>query len=148
MIHDSGSNFSPVNLLMPKYIQQETKPFLDFSESYINSKSGFSDVVINIMIFIPLGIIIHGMLRSRCGLTLKISLAALLAGTLFTLGVESMQHLSLTRNSSLIDVAANMSGTALGIAMDRVYNIFLNYRAKHLQMKMAGKYPTGPVLSE
>ena len=148
VIHDSGSELSPVNLFMPKYIQQETKPFLDFPKSYINNKSWFSDVVINILIFIPLGILIHGLFRGRWGLTLKISLAALVAGALFTLGVESMQHFSLTRNSSLIDVVTNMSGTALGIAMDRVYNIFLNYRAKHLQMKMAGKYPTGPVLSE
>jgi glycopeptide antibiotics resistance protein len=130
---------SPVNLFIPKYIQQATKPFLDFSKSYINSKSGFSDVIINILIFIPLGILLHGMLRVRWGLTLKISLAALLAGTLFTLGVESMQHLSLTRYSSLIDVATNMSGIALGIAMDRVYNLFLNYRAERLQMLLCDR---------
>jgi hypothetical protein len=42
-----------------------------------------------------------------------------------------------------------MTGTALGIAIDRVYDLFLNYRAERLQMKMAGKYPpTGPVLVE
>ena len=134
VIHDSGSELSPVNLFIPKYIRQKTKPFLDFPKSYINSKSGFSDAIINIVIFIPLGVLIHGMLRIRCGLALKISLAALLAGTLFTLGVESMQHFSLTRNSSLIDVATNMGGTALGIAMDRVYDLFLNYRAERLQM--------------
>jgi glycopeptide antibiotics resistance protein len=74
------------------------------------------------------------MLRARRGLSLKISLAALLAGTLFTLGVESMQHLSLTRNSSLIDVTMNMAGIALGIAIDRVYNLFLKYRAAPLQI--------------
>ena len=134
MIHDSGSELSAVNLFIPKHIQQATKPFLDFSKNYINSKSGFSDVIINILIFIPLGILIHGMLRTRCGLTLMISLAALLAGTLFTLGVESMQHLSLTRNSSLTDVFTNMAGTALGIGIDRVYDLFLNYRAERLQM--------------
>jgi VanZ family protein len=133
-IHDSGSNLSPVNLFIPKYIWRGTKPLLDFSRGYLKSNSWFSDVIINILIFIPLGIFIHGMLRVRWGLTLKISLAALFAGTLLTLGVESMQHFSLTRNSSLIDVATNMSGTALGIAMDRVYNLFLNYRAERLQM--------------
>ena len=134
MIHDSGSKLSPLNLFIPKYIQQAAKPFLDFSKSYLNGKSGFSDVIINILIFIPLGIFIHGMLRGRWGLTLKISLAALLAGSLFTLGVESIQHLSLTRNSSLIDVFTNMTGTTLGIAIDRVYNLFLNYRAERLQI--------------
>ena len=133
-IHDSGSDLSSVNLLIPKYIWRGTKPFLYFSKNYIKSSSWFSDVTINILIFIPLGILLHGMLRARWGLTLKISLAALLAGTLFTLGLESMQHLSLTRNSSLIDVATNTSGTALGIAMGRVYILFLNYRAERLQM--------------
>ena len=134
VIHNSGSELSSGNLYIPKYIQQATKPFLDFSKSYFISKSWFPDVVINILIFIPLGILIHGMLRARWGSTLKISLAALLAGTLFTLGVESIQHLSLTRNSSLIDVSTNMTGTALGIAIDRVYDLFLNYRAERLQM--------------
>jgi VanZ family protein len=79
------------------------------------------------------------MFRARWGLTVKISLAALLAGTLFTLGVESLQHFSLTRNSSLIDVATNMSGTALGISMDRVYILFLNYRAERLQMLLGDR---------
>jgi len=77
-------------------------------------------VIINILIFILLGILLHGMLSVRWGLTLKISLVALLAGTLFTLGVESMQHLSLARDSSLIDVSTNMTGTALSIVIDRV----------------------------
>jgi glycopeptide antibiotics resistance protein len=105
----------------------------------MHSKSGFSDVIINILIFIPLGILIHGMLRVRCGLALKISLAAFLAGTSFTFGVESIQHLSLTRHSSLIDVSMNMTGTALGVAIDRVYNLFLNYRAERLQMLLGDR---------
>ena len=95
-------------------------------------------MIINILIFIPLGILLHGMLRGRWGLTLKISLAALLVGPLFTLGVESVQYLSLARISSLIDVFTNMTGTALGITIDRVYNLFLDHRAEHLQMLMAG----------
>jgi len=139
VIHDSGSELSPMNLFIPKHIQQAAKPFLEFSKSYLNSKSGFSDAIINILIFIPLGILMHGMLRTRYGLTLKISLAALLAGTLFTLGAESMQHFSVTRNSSLIDVSTNMTGIALGIAIDRVYDLFLNYRAERLQMLLCDR---------
>jgi VanZ family protein len=139
VIHDSGSESSSGNLFIPKYIQQATKPFLDFSKSYINNKLWFPDVTINILIFIPLGILIHGMFRVRWGLTLKISLAALLAGTLFTLGVESMQHFSLTRYSSLIDVSTNMTGIALGIAIDRVYDLFLNHRAERLQILLCDR---------
>jgi VanZ family protein len=134
LIRDSGSELNPLNLFIPKYIQQAAKPFLDFSKRYMNSKSGFSDVIINIMILIPLGFLLHGMLRSHWGLTLKISLAALLVGSLFSLCIESVQHLSLTRNSSFIDVSMNMTGTALGIAIDRVYDLFLNYQTERLQM--------------
>jgi len=136
VIHDSGSDSSLVNLFIPKYIQHETRPFFDFSTDYFQSRLWFTDVTINILIFIPLGILIHGILRTRCGLTLKISLAALLAGTLFTFGVESMQHFSMTRHSSLIDIFVNMTGTALGIATDRAYNLFLDYRAERLQMRL------------
>jgi VanZ family protein len=79
------------------------------------------------------------MLRARRRLTLKISQAALLAGTLLTLGFETIQYFTLTRNSSLIDVVMNMTGTALGITMDRVYNLFLNYRAVRLQMLLCDR---------
>ena len=133
VIHDSGSISKPINLFIPEYIRHKLKPFLSISMDYLQSKSGFSDIIINILIFIPLGILIHGMLSSRYGLTLKISLAALLLGTLFSLSVESLQYFSMTRNSSLIDVATNMTGTAIGIVMDRCYTLFLNYKAKQLE---------------
>ena len=134
IIYDSGSKLTPMNLyFLPKYFQQATKPFLDFSKHIISSKSGFSDAIINILIFIPLGILIHGTLKVRFGLTLRLSLVALLAVTLFSFCVESLQHLSLTRHSSLLDIFTNMTGTTLGIVIDRGYNRYLNYRAECLQ---------------
>lgn len=134
VIHDSGSVLKPMNLYMP--IKLKVKPFLKFSIDSLDSKSQFSDIIINIIIFIPLGIFIHGMLRTRFGLTLKISMSGLLVGTLFTLGVESIQHFSMTRDSSLIDVFTNMTGIAIGIMIDRVYTMFFNYQAKRLQKLM------------
>ena len=134
VIHDSGRASTPVNLYIPKYINHKIAPFLDFSIDSLQSKSNFSDIIINILIFIPFGLLIHGMLRTRYELTLKISLVALLVGTLFSLSVESLQYFSMTRNSSLIDVATNMTGTAIGIVMDRCYTLFLNYKAKQLEM--------------
>jgi len=134
VIHDSGSVLNPVNLFIPKYIRFKSESFLSFSIGSLQDKSRFSDIIINILIFIPLGALIHGMLRTRYGLTLMISLATLLAGTLFTLGVESIQYFSMTRNSSLIDVSANMTGTAIGVVIERVYQLFLDYQADRLQM--------------
>lgn len=131
VIHDSGSVINPMNLYMP--IKLKVRPFLKFSIDSLDKKSQFSDIIINILIFIPLGIFVHGMLRSRFGLTLKISMVGLLIGTLFTLSVESIQHFSMTRDSSLIDVFTNMTGIAMGIMVDRAYNIILNDQAEHLQ---------------
>ena len=133
VIHDTGSGLSPVNLMITEYIRPINKPFLDISRDYLQRKSQFSDIIINILIFIPLGMLIHGLLRTRYGLTLKISLATLLAGTVFSLSIESLQHFSMTRQSSFIDVSINMIGIAIGIVIDRFYNLFLNYQAKHLQ---------------
>jgi len=132
VINDSGSGLNSVNLFMPKYIVQKIKPFLGVSTEYLQNKSRVSDIIINILIFIPLGLVIHGMLRTRFGLTLKISMAALFAGTLFTLGFESIQYFSMTRSSSLIDVCTNMIGITMGILIYRAYNLFLNYQAKNL----------------
>ena len=131
VIHDSSSALNPMDLYMP--IKLKVKPFLRFSIDSLDNKSQFSDIIINILIFIPLGIFIHGMLRSRFGLTLKISIAGLLVGTLFTLGVESIQHFIMTRDSSLIDVFTNMTGIALGIVLDRAYTMFLNGQAERIQ---------------
>jgi VanZ family protein len=131
VIHDSGSVLNPMNLYMP--IKLKVKPFLSFSIDSLDSKSQFSDIIINILIFIPLGIFIHGMLRNRFGLTLKISILGLLVGTLFTLGVESIQHFSMTRDSSLIDVFTNTTGIVIGIMIDRVYTMFLNDQAERLR---------------
>lgn len=110
---------------MPKYIRIKTKPFLSFSNGSLVNDSGFPDIIINKLIFIPLGILIHGKLRTHFGITLKISLATLLAATLFVLVVESLKHFSLTRNYSLINVFANMTGIAIGIVIDSVYSLFL-----------------------
>jgi VanZ family protein len=134
MIHDSGSVSNPINLTIPKYISHELKPFLNASTDYLRNEARYSDIIINILIFIPLGIFLQGFLRVRYGLTMKISFATLICGTLFALIIESLQYFSATRASSLIDVATNMIGIAIGIVMEVCYIYFLNYQAKRLQM--------------
>jgi VanZ family protein len=135
IIHDDSLISNHVNLLIPKYIKRNGGHFLSvsFAHSQIQSKNKFSHLTLNIFIFIPLGIFIHGMLRTRYGITLKISLATLLAGALLTIGFESLQHLTMTRDSSLIDVSINMAGIFVGVVIDRGYNLLLDYKAKHLQ---------------
>ena len=91
VIHDSGSVLNPINLLLPKYKRYKKEPFFSFSFDSLQGKSGFSDLIINIFIFIPLGIFIHGMLRTHFWMTMKISLA--------TYSVEPYSHKGLNRYS-------------------------------------------------
>ena len=55
VIHDSGSVSNPVNLFMPNYIRRKTEAFLSFSIGSLHNNSQFSDIIINILIFIPSG---------------------------------------------------------------------------------------------
>jgi hypothetical protein len=140
MIHDSGSGLIPVNLFIPNYISHKKEPLFTLSIGFLKRNYRFSDLIINVLIFIPLGIFVHGMLRNHYGLTLEISLATLLAGTLFSLSIESLQHFSMTRNSSIIDVFTNMTGIAIGIMIDRFYILFLNYQDRHLWTQINTDY--------
>ncbi len=136
VIHDSGFLSKPVNLFMPKYIKRKNAPFLAASHGYLKKKWQDWDLIIHILIFTPLGILICGTLKTRHGITLKTFLAILLAGTVCAIGFESLQHFSMTRNSSIIDAAANMTGIAIGIVLARFFDLFLNYQATRLQMQM------------
>jgi len=132
VIHDSGSVSPYLNLFLPKNIKLKPEPFLNMSFGSLHDAKTFSDIVINILIFIPLGMLVHGKLRTRFEPSKMVSLSALLIGTLFSLGVESAQYYLMTRHSSLLDVATNMTGTAIGIVIDRFYSLYLNYQTKHL----------------
>lgn len=70
-------------------------------------------VVINILIFIPLGFLFHAGLRTGYGSSLKISGFVVTLGLLITFGMESLQYRSLTRHSSLMDVCKNTIGILL-----------------------------------
>ena len=127
VFHDIGSASNPVGLFMPQYINLNRNPFL-------GTWSGdLADIIINILIFIPLGILIHGMLRTRFEMTIKISFLTLLLGTVFTLSIESMQYFSITRYSSIIDVFTNTMGVAIGIVADRIYMLYLDHQVSRLQ---------------
>lgn len=93
------------------------------------------------MIFAPFGFLMHAMLRIRRGLTVKCGLLALAAAAGLTLGVEIVQHFSISRNSSLIDVCSNVSGALIGITMDRAYGLLLRHRAQRFEACMPRDEP-------
>jgi VanZ family protein len=76
------------------------------------------EIIGNIIIFIPFGLLLHAALRGRYQLSLKMAAFVFILGTLFTLSVESLQYFTETRHSSMTDVISNLIGTALGITID------------------------------
>lgn len=136
-IGDSGETKAPLDLYIPPAIQTQKKSYLDFSHILFskNSKRAlFGDVILNIIIFIPMGFLLHAVLRRHCESSLKTAAFVFIIGTLFTFGIESLQYFSLTRHSSLVDMINNMVGTAVGIATDIFYIGYLKSQRKSLQI--------------
>lgn len=136
-IGDSGETKAPLDLYIPPAIQTQKKSYQDFSHILFskNSKRAlFGDVILNIIIFIPIGFLLHAALRRHCESSLKTAAFVFIIGTLFTFSIESLQHFSLTRHSSIVDTTNNMVGTAVGIATDIFYIGYLKSQRKSLQI--------------
>jgi hypothetical protein len=126
IVSDDSNSDSPLDLFIPNKIQthEKTSLFLDFKGSLKNAIL-FGDLVFNILIFMPLGFLSHIMLRNRYGSSFKTFAFVVVAGTLFSFGIESLQHISVTRHCSVIDIISNMSGTAVGVCVERCYEVYL-----------------------
>ena len=135
-ISDSSGTHTPLDLHIPRSIQIRKKAYLDFSNrSFFQNADLFRDVILNVLAFVPVAFLLHAALRTHHGASLKMSAFVFIIGTLFTFGIESLQHFSLTRHSSLMDMFSNMLGTVLGITIDKSYATFLKSQRKFLQAK-------------
>jgi VanZ family protein len=80
-----------------------------------------SDVLENIVLFLPLGFVLAGYFR-RQGAMLPSSIAAvLLLSVSGSYGIEVLQQFIPGRFSSLTDVIANTTGSALGFLCHRLW---------------------------
>lgn len=135
-IGDSGGAKAPLDLCIPRVVQTYKKAYLDVSyRSFFQNPNLFGDVILNIIIFIPVGFLFHAALRSRCESSLKTAAFVFIMATLFTFGIESLQYFSLTRHSSFVDMINNMVGTAVGIATDIFYIGHLKSQRKSLEIE-------------
>jgi VanZ family protein len=128
------------DLYIPKRIQNYEKSYLSLEfEKLLKTPKSLGDVTLNILMFIPLGFLFHAAIRSRYRSSLKTFAFIFIVGTLFSFGFESLQYLSTTRFSSIIDVFNNMLGTTVGICADRFYEAYLKRQVKFLHIKDANR---------
>jgi len=120
-VHNSVAAGTSMDLRIPRYVRSLISSYLRWPESSLGFTLKSEDSILNILGFIPLGFFFHGMLRNRHGLSWRLSAVVLFAGALISLCFESLQHYSVTRDSSSVDVLTNTLGTLLGIMLDRWY---------------------------
>lgn len=112
-IHDQNNRHA---LLMPSRFIPPQKDFLippwkDFSFSF----SYLSDVIVNILGFIPLGFLIFGYLCARGDTALGRSMILVIfLGSFLSLAIEIIQVYLPGRSSQLMDLLTNILGTTLG----------------------------------
>lgn len=95
--HIAGNPFSWLTSPLPHYISRK-------------------DSLVNLLAYLPFGFLIASCLTSRAGRGAVWALS-LLAGFCLSLAMESLQTFLPGRESSLVDLAANSSGTAFGAAL-------------------------------
>lgn len=118
IIDHSGSK-SPLDLhiLRELSVIRWYKFFLKFPYSY--GYKEFRDMLINIILFIPFGFILHFIIKRRLKSS-RLSFAVILIfGMLFSLSIESLQYFINSRYSSMTDVINNTIGVMIGISINR-----------------------------
>jgi VanZ family protein len=129
---DQSGRIPLANLQVLKGLPQITNQTFFASPS---KEFDLQDAILNTILFIPFGLILHAALRVRFASSLTTGTVVFIAGTLFTVGIEFLQYYSLTRFSSIADVISNMAGTVLGIVFDKLRAYFAITRKELYQAK-------------
>ena len=109
----------PIRLFAPERLGSEKVNFLRGPYETLRShlfyapQSVIFDIVANIVLFIPLGVLLFLFLRSNYSIRQSL-LWATLFGCLLTLGAESLQYFLASRHSSILDVIDNTIGVIVG----------------------------------
>jgi VanZ family protein len=94
----------------------------DFLETrrLLSGRIGIRDLVINVAVFVPAGLLIRAALRGALSSGTALTVATLLAGGALSVTAEVLQFSIPGRYSSAGDVAANVAGLAIGILLEHL----------------------------
>jgi glycopeptide antibiotics resistance protein len=93
---------------------------------------------LNLVLFVPLGALLHHEGRRRQLSTRSILLSTGAIGLLFSLTVEYLQGYLPSRDSSLFDVLANTSGGLMGILVDGAWGASAETRVDRMRARTSG----------
>jgi glycopeptide antibiotics resistance protein len=120
---DSGDNPFKANLYIPSRLPAKGS-LLSVSEIFdLQVATSIKDIVVNVLGFIPLGLLIHRFLVLNPVFFRNAAWGALIIGLLLSIGFEILQYFVPGRISSIVDVFANFFGLVLGIGFHRVTRI-------------------------
>ena len=88
-----------------------------------------SDIIINLLMYIPIGILLMVIFRKQRSLQGAI-FRAILVGTAISIGVEFVQYFITDRVSSALDVILNFGGTSIGVVFAIVLERFSRSRTR------------------
>ncbi|MGP8243562.1 MAG: VanZ family protein [Bryobacteraceae bacterium] len=96
----------------------------------------YRDVVVNVLLYMPLGVLVFVWLRGRLALV-QAAVLGLAGGALLSGGMEFLQAFDRPRQPSPLDLITNVLGTAAGIALARTYETALARLSRHPALKAA-----------
>lgn len=91
----------------------------DDSSSSLLSKSGLSDMALNLIGFMPFGLLLAALVSSRGVRTRHVIIGVTLCSFALSFGIEAIQTWIPTRSSSALDLLLNTLGGAIGAAGGR-----------------------------
>lgn len=134
-VSDSGTLAEPLTLYIPDTIKTESKPFLGFSLDRLpdlGSKASY-EMMLNVLLFIPFGFLFHAVLSTHIDGNWRPLFGVITAGGAIPLSVEILQYFSQSRNSSLVDVIANLIGVMLGLQLKLMVDTVLKNNKKMIK---------------
>jgi hypothetical protein len=102
-------------LLHPPFLEPVWAPYRSQWDGWM-TRSYWSDVLLNVAGFVPLGFFLTAYL-SRVGLLASTRMTTILLGLAISLTIEIAQYFLPTRNSSMTDLLTNTIGTAVGATL-------------------------------
>ena len=102
------------DLVVPEYFMPYQRAYLGGQNDWREYRSNWLDVVVNVLGFLPLGVLLMRLLTGR-GMNAVTALGmAVCAGFVVSFGVEYLQAFLPSRDSSLRDLIMNSVGTLIG----------------------------------